>query len=167
MLLVAVVFMLVLAGSVTPMLTQFTPPDAQPDGIGDLDVVVTDQDGNAIAGETVQVLDPETGEILFEGTTDGDGELNTTLEAGEYDIRVGDTTQSTSVDSEDGGEAEFEIVTAPPDSVLRIRWGLFYLLSGPAHRRQMSVPMRVSSQAWPSGHPCPMPTRRIRIIHSY
>lgn len=103
--LVLAVFIMALAGSVAPIVDLRAGP-------GDLTATITDQNGQAVSGETIQILDPETGEVLFEGTTDEDGELETTLDQGEYDVRVGDETQSVTLGDE--AELDFSIDTSPP-----------------------------------------------------
>lgn len=100
-----VVFVMVLAGSFASLMFDLRA------GPGDLTATITDRNGQAVSGETVRVLGPETGEVLFEGTTDENGELETTLDQGEHDVRVGDETQS--VSPSDEAEVDFSIDTSP------------------------------------------------------
>jgi len=81
-------------------------PDERRDGR----VEVTDRDGEPVAGEPVRMVDPDTGGVLFEGTTDPDGTIDTTLDRGDYRIKVGDRIKSVGLD-DDEADVEFEIDT--------------------------------------------------------
>ena len=108
-LLFVVVFVAVLTGGIAPQ----SGPDLRA-GQGELTTVVTDQNGDAVAGESIQVLDSETDEVLFEGRTDEDGEIETTLDQGEYDVAVGGETQSVTLGAD--AEVSFSIDTSPPEA---------------------------------------------------
>jgi len=82
-------------------------------GTGELTVNVADQNGNAASGQEVQILDPDTGEVIATGTTDEDGEVEFELEQGDYEIVVGDKTQDVTLDDET--TVDFTVNTSPPE----------------------------------------------------
>lgn len=82
-------------------------------GTGELTVNVTDQDGNAASGQEVQVLDPDTGEVIATGTTDDDGEVEFNLDQGDYEVVVGDKTRDVTLDEDT--TADFTVDTTPPE----------------------------------------------------
>ncbi|WP_276261271.1 hypothetical protein [Haloglomus litoreum] len=113
--LVALVFMAVLVGSVGPV--GYLGPEPTDDlraGSGELTVELTDQNGEPVSGQTVQIVDPETEEVVFEGSTDEDGELEATLDQGSYEVLVGDETKSVSLG--DDAEVDLGIDTSPPEA---------------------------------------------------
>lgn len=74
---------------------------------------VTDQNGDALSDETVQILDSETGEVLAEGVTDENGESEFNLEQGDYDVLAGDKTTKVSLGEET--EQSVQVDRAPPE----------------------------------------------------
>lgn len=101
---------LILFGLLVVATQTYVPTDR---GSGELSIDVTDQNGETLSGESVQILDQETGEVLAEGVTDDDGEVEFNLEQGEYDVNVGDKVTSVTLGEET--EQSVQVDRAPPE----------------------------------------------------
>lgn len=84
-------------------------------GIGELTVNVVDQNGGAASGQEVQILDPDTGQVIASTTTDEDGEAEFTLDQGDYEIVVGDSTQDIELGDETNVDITVDLSPSEPD----------------------------------------------------
>lgn len=82
-------------------------------GTGELTVEVVDQNGDAASGQDVQVLDPETGAVVASSTTGDGGEAEFTLDQGEYEVVVADSSRDVQLDEDT--TVDLTVDVTPPD----------------------------------------------------
>lgn len=82
-------------------------------GTGELTVSVTDQNGEEIAGQEVTIIDPETEDTIATANTDDDGEVEVTLDQGEYTVVAGDSERDITLNEET--EVDLSVNVAPPE----------------------------------------------------
>ncbi|MDG5761563.1 hypothetical protein QA600_19735 [Natronococcus sp. A-GB1] len=88
-----------------------------------MDVTVTDDEGNAVEGEEVTLVDPRTGDTIGEATTDADGAISLPADHGPVEVVVGDQTERITVPAQATvdmtvdapGLEHSQALTLPPD----------------------------------------------------
>lgn len=80
-----------------------------------LSVSLTDRDGVPLANQQVSIVDKLTGELVYQGVTDVNGQLSVQLPVGQYEIVVGNQLKSVTLNKDRSVDFRVENTTAPED----------------------------------------------------
>lgn len=89
------------------------PPESVA-GTGELTAQIVNQQGQPIPNTDVEVLQLDSDEVVFSGTTGPNGKIATNLEVGTYRVVADSTTETVRIRENETTETSLEVFRTPP-----------------------------------------------------